>query len=80
MESFTIRVARLLAIIAVWSVAAAMVMGYFFSPIGAMAEPTFNDVIAFGARSRSPAPWRRRSRWCWEVSGRGPWKSRWPSG
>ena len=47
-ESVAIRVARPLAIMSVWSVAVALVMGYFFSPIGAVAQPTFFDLIGFG--------------------------------
>jgi hypothetical protein len=47
-ETVTIRVARLLAIISVWSVVMALGMSYFFSPIGAVAEPTFGDLIGFG--------------------------------
>src|SRR5215472_11879307 len=47
-ESVAIRVARLLAIISAWSVAMALGMGYFFSPIGAVPQPTAGDLIGFG--------------------------------
>jgi hypothetical protein len=46
-ESVSIRTARLLAMILAWSVAATLMMGYFFSPIGAMAEPDFNELADF---------------------------------
>src|SRR4051794_24715732 len=47
-ESVAIRAARLLAIITAWSVAVALVMVYYFSPIGAVSVPDFSDLIEFG--------------------------------
>jgi hypothetical protein len=47
-ESALIRVARPLAIISVWSVAMSLIMGYFFSPMGAVEQPAFHDLIEFG--------------------------------
>ncbi len=47
LESVVYRVARLLAIIGVWSAVTALLMGYFFSPFGAMDQPGFNDLVGF---------------------------------
>jgi hypothetical protein len=47
-ESVAIRVTRLLAILAVWSIVVALGMGYFFSPIGVEARPSYNDLVGFG--------------------------------
>ena len=47
-ESVALRVARPLLIIAVWCGVLALGMRFFFSPIGAVAEPTFGDLIGFG--------------------------------
>ncbi len=47
-ESIAIHVARLLAILSVWSVVVALGMGYFFSPVGVETQPSYNDLIGFG--------------------------------
>ena len=48
LEMVALRVARPLLIVAVWCGVLALGMSYFFSPIGAVAEPTFGDLIGFG--------------------------------
>ena len=47
-ESVAIHVARLLAILSIWSVVVALGMGYFFAPRGVEAQPTYYDLIGFG--------------------------------
>ncbi len=47
-ESVVIRVARLLAILSVWSVVVALGMGLFFAPRGSEVQPTYYDLIGFG--------------------------------
>jgi hypothetical protein len=47
-ELLAIRVARLLAILSVWSVVVALAMGYFFSPRGVEVQPAYYDLIGFG--------------------------------
>ncbi len=48
LESIALRVARPLAIVLLWCVVLAMGMRYFFSPFGAVEEPTFGDLVGFG--------------------------------
>jgi hypothetical protein len=48
LESVALRVVRPLLIVAAWCGFLALGMRYFFSPIGAVAEPTFGDLIGFG--------------------------------
>ena len=47
-ESVALRLAQPLLIVATWCGVLALGMRYFFSPIGAVAEPTFGDLIGFG--------------------------------
>lgn len=46
-ESIAVRVARLLAIISAWSVVLAPAMGFFFSPIGAVEQPSSFELLDF---------------------------------
>ncbi len=48
LESIALRVARPLAIIVAWCSVLALGMRYFFSPFGAVEEPTFSDLVGFG--------------------------------
>ena len=48
LESIALRVARPLAIVLLWCAVLALGMRYFFSPFGAVEEPTFGDLTGFG--------------------------------
>jgi hypothetical protein len=47
LEMVALRVGRPLLIVAVWCGLLALGMSYFFSPMGAVAEPTFGDLASF---------------------------------
>ena len=46
-ESAVIRAVRLLAIIVLWCAVVALAMRYFFSPMGAVEDPGFHELIGF---------------------------------
>ncbi len=48
LELIALRVARPLAIIVGWCAVLALGMRFFFSPFGAVDEPTFGDLVGFG--------------------------------
>jgi hypothetical protein len=48
LESIALRVLRPVAIVLLWCVVLALGMRYFFSPFGAVEEPTLGDLVGFG--------------------------------